>query len=132
MKGKLFNISKYIIFITAIAQLAISQIHIDIITKVFNPSIGFYLFLFTIFGVLMAFNSSSYKSGQRTFLLLGGCAAAVITGIIYLNVVFQDIATGKLLTLEAAQSSIIAAIVTIAIYTILTPVMIISGYRNEK
>lgn len=132
MKGKLFNISKYLIFITAIAQLALSQIHIDIITKVFDPAIGFYLFLFTIFGVLMAFNSSSFKSGEKTLLLVGGCAAAVITGILYLNVVFADIATAKLLTFEAAKTSIIAAVITIAIYVISTPVMIISGYNNEK
>lgn len=132
MNGKLFNISKYLIFVTAIGQLAISQVHIGIITKVFNPAVGFYLFLFTIFGVLMAFNSSSFKSGQRTPLLIGGCITAVLTGILYINVLFKDIALGKLLTFEVAQSSIVLAAVTVVIYAVFTPILIISGYKNEK
>ncbi len=132
MKEKLFNIAKYLIFATAITQLAISQLHIEIITKVFNPAIGFYLFLFTIFGVLMAFNSSSFKSGQRTFLFVLGTIAAIVTGLLYVNVIFNDINAGNLLTFKDAQKSIIIAIVTIAIYAISSPIMIITGYLNEK
>lgn len=132
MKEKIFNIAKYIIFVTAILQLAISQIHIDVITKVFEPSVGFSLFLFTIFSVLMAFNSSSYQYGQRTLLVIAGCAAAVVSGGVYLNVVFSDIATETLITFVDAKQSITAVCITLGIYLIFTPVMIVSGYLNEK
>lgn len=132
MKEKIFTIAKFLIFATAILQLAISQLHIDIITKVFDPAIGFYLFLFTIFGVLMAFNSSSYKSGEKTFIFILGTLAAVITGILYVNVIFSDIAAGNLLTFKDAQQSIIIAISTITIYAVLAPTMMITGYLNEK
>lgn len=132
MKEKLYFMAKYLIFITAITQLAISQLHIGVITRVFDPAIGFYLFLFTIFGVLMAFNSSSYKTGQKTLIFVGGAVAAVLTGIKFVSIIFIDIAAGQLLTFEDAQKSITVAIVTIVIYAISTPIMIITGFLNEK
>jgi hypothetical protein len=132
MKEKLFYTAKYLIYIAAICQLAMSQVHISVITKVFEPTAGFYLFLFTIFGLVMAFNTTAVKKGSRIELFILGCLAASALGVMYLKIIFQDIQTGKLLTFSDARLSIIFSVATILIFLLSTAVMLITGNFNEE
>ena len=131
MKEKLFYTAKYLIYIAALSQLALSQVHIGIITKIFEPRAGFFLFLFIIFGLIMAFNSSAVKKGSRIEIFIFGCLAAVTFGILYLRILFQDISAGNLLTFVDARSSIIYTIIAIAVYAISTATMLVTGNLNE-
>lgn len=124
MKELLFKSAKFTAIIAAIGQLAISQIHIGIITKVFEPSIGFFLFLFITFGVVMAFNSTSFRAESNPVLFLFGGIASSGTGLIYLNMLNADIRAENLLTFADARVSIFVSIAVITIYIASTIIML--------
>ena len=46
-----------ILLLVGVGHLAVSQIHIAAITKIFANQIGFYLFVFVIFGLTTGFNA---------------------------------------------------------------------------
>lgn len=115
MKEKIFNTAKFLIGATAIIQLAMSQIHIGIITKVFLPEVGFFLFLFVIFGIVTAFNSSNVK-GIKAIIFSVGCLLACFLGGLYVTVLFKDIQMDNVLTFSQARESIIIILVSIFIY----------------
>ncbi|MDC7221043.1 MAG: hypothetical protein PQJ59_13995 [Spirochaetales bacterium] len=118
MKDKIYNATKYIILFVAIAQLALSQVHIQLITKVFAPYVGFYLFLFVIFGLVTGFNTTSSLAGSKVILFIAGCVLACVMGGLYLNILFKDIATGNYLSLEDAKMSIIFMFITLGVYSL--------------
>ena len=136
MKEKLFKAAKLSISAIALLQLALSQVHIKVITKVFASDIGFYLFLFILFGLVMTFSLSSMKRTSKIPLYLVLTVAAIGTGIIYLNMLFSDIATGQYLTYDVAMLSIIVSIVALVIYTVGTLVVLWSrdwiGIKNDS
>jgi hypothetical protein len=126
MKEKLFYISKWSVFFIAIIQLAISQIHIAIITKVFETDVGFFLFLFIIFGLVSAFNAVSAKKGKKMYLDFTTAITSSLAGYRYLTTVFANIAPDKLLTFEDASISIYISIVAIFIYIVGTITMFLT------
>lgn len=131
MKEKIFKTAKFLVFATAIAQLALSQIQIEIITKVFEPSVGFALFGYSIFGVLMAFNSSSYQHGKKAILFIGGTILVVLTGLNYLRMLLLDINAGNLLTFADIKTGLILVVVSLAVYGIGSVVMLSTGNFDE-
>lgn len=133
MKEKLFNIARFSMFAVALVQLALSQIHIAIITKIFATEIGFFLFLFIIFGVVVAFNSMNLKSGKNMLIDVVGVVIASLAGIKYLSLVLQDLAVPNLLTFDEARVSIYFSILTIAIYMIgLLVLFLTKGKADEE
>lgn len=131
MKEKIFATAKYLIYIAALSHLALSQMHIDIITKVFEPTAGFLLFLFTIFGVVLAASTSSVQKGSRIEIFILGCTVAVIMGILYLRVIFQDIQAENLLTFDDVKLSVTVIISTLAVYVLGTATMLITGRLED-
>ncbi len=127
MKTTIYNISKYIILAVALLQLAISQIHIEIITKVYETNVGFYLFLFIIFGLVVAFNSISNKKKSKMFIDLFGSVVAVFAGYQYITIVFANIAPDRLLNYQDIQYSIYISIAAIAIYIIGTIILFLTN-----
>ncbi|MDC7235464.1 MAG: hypothetical protein PQJ58_19705 [Spirochaetales bacterium] len=128
MKEHLFKTARLLIYMAAIGQLALSQVHIGIITKVFAPSVGFFLFLFVIAGLVTAFNSSSAAS--KPLIAVLGCGASLLTGVLYLNIVFKDIANATLLTFEEAQVSIFVSLLAMFLYLAGTVTMLVTRNHN--
>ncbi|WP_461207097.1 hypothetical protein [Clostridium sp. DL1XJH146] len=126
MKEKVFNISKFVMFFVAMIQLALSQIHIDIITKVFATNVGFYLFLFIIFGMIIALNVVSTKSDGKMLVVAFGAIMSSAAGIKYLQMVLADISAGNLLTFQEASISIYFSIFSIVVYLLGTILLFIT------
>ena len=61
MKELLRKIMVGLLLVTALGQLAVSQVHIMASTKIFAAEIGIYMFFFIIFGLTMAFNAYLLK-----------------------------------------------------------------------
>lgn len=118
MKEKVFKIIKYITFLTGIIQLALSQHHISVITKVFATSIGFFLFLFIISSLVVSFNAASLKAKSNMILVLGSNVVAILTGLKYLQLLFADIATGNIVTLQDALNAIIFTVIALIVYAV--------------
>jgi hypothetical protein len=132
MKENIFNITKKALVIVALAQLGLSQIHIAIITKVFAPEIGFYLFLFVLFGCLVAFNNASVKQTSNMALYALACLSTLISGGFYLKTLFSDINSGNLLTFSDAQGSIYLTIATLVVYSVGTIIVVATKEKGNS
>ncbi len=107
-----------VVLLTGIGGLAISQVHISTITKLFVREIGFYLFLFVIFGLTTSFNTFllDKRRGIIFFVLSGWFAAAA--GIVYLQLMQADVASQAALTMVDVQTSWYIVIFSIAVFMI--------------
>lgn len=130
-KKHIFELSKWGVYVAALFQLAISQIHIKVITRVFEPSVGFFLFLFVVFGVVMVFNASSLRSGSRIAPFIFGAVVASLMGIFYIGIILLDIRQDNLLTFGEAQGSIFTAAAVLIVYVTATVGMLVTRNYNE-
>lgn len=131
MKEKLFNLARFCMFAVAIVQLTLSQIHIAVIMKVFADEIGFYLFLFIIFGLVVAFNSINLKSNKGVVLDILGVLAASLAGYKYISILLEDLAMGNVLTMKEASLSLNFSIATIAVYIVGIIVILLTKGKRE-
>ncbi|GAB5493177.1 MAG: hypothetical protein Phog2KO_33920 [Phototrophicaceae bacterium] len=115
MRDWLLRILRVIALVNAFGQLAISQIHISAITKVFINEIGFYLFFFIIFCLLTGFNTFLAENRRGiVFLILANWVTAV-AGYIYVDILQTDVANQQSLAFADIQLSWTLAVVAIAI-----------------
>jgi hypothetical protein len=113
-----FKITKWLIILAAVLQLALSQIHIGAIKIMFSPQIGFYLFLFILFGLILVFlltplkavNGSSIFKITLTGLAASGSAAYCIF------IMWNDYKANAIIKLNDFQTSIILLLIGIAVY----------------
>ena len=119
MKDIVLKTAVAILLITSLGQLAASQIHILAITKIFANQIGFYLFLFIIFGLTTAFNAQLLNNKRRGLgLFIGSRILAIGAGYIYMNLMQTDVAAQKAITMADVQNSWLLVGGSIAIYVI--------------
>lgn len=131
-KALIFNLCRTGVYIAAIGQLALSQIHIEVITRVFEPAVGFVLFLFVTFGVVTAFSSSSLHKGTGVVPYLLIVSTATVVGFIYLRIVIRDIQLDNVLTLPEAIGSLVIASIVMAVYAAASVGMLLTRNFNER
>lgn len=90
MKEKMLNITIGIMSVNAILQLALSQIHISAITKVFVPEVGFYLFVAILMALVTLFNLTTVKTSSNDLLLIFCSIISTVVGVIYTNMLISD------------------------------------------
>ena len=122
-----------IMLISALGELAMSQIHIQAITKIFANEIGFYLFLFIIFGLTTAFNAYILEKRTGFILLTLSGLMAVGTGYIYLNIMQADVAAQEALSMADVRTSWLLVSISMGIYLVglLVIPMLAWGTINE-
>ncbi|MCG8572798.1 MAG: hypothetical protein MJB14_21915 [Spirochaetes bacterium] len=118
MKEKLFHFFKYSIFAVALLQLALSQIHISVITKVFATHIGFYLFLFILFGLVLAFNVVTLKRKSNMLPAVLFSIAALVSGYIYLKILYTSIGTSKVLVFDDVLVLVLFSVLSLLVYVV--------------
>lgn len=131
-KALIFRLCRSAVYIAAIGQLALSQIHIEVITRVFEPSVGFVLFLFVTFGVVTAFSSSSLHKGTAVVPYLLIVSIATILGFVYQRIVIRDIRLDNVLTLTEAIGSLVIASIVMAVYAAASVGMLLTRDFNER
>lgn len=117
-----FVTASFLMGFAALGNLALSQIHIGTITKVFAPEVGFYFFLYIIFGLVTFMNTMNMKKPDSTIsssILLAVFAIAVtIAGSVYIKILLDDVATENLLTQKDINLTLVVAIVSMIIYLV--------------
>ncbi|WZL81185.1 hypothetical protein QBE53_15495 [Vallitaleaceae bacterium 9-2] len=133
MESTKYKIAKYIVVSMTIIQLALSQIHISAITKVFVLEVGFFLFLFIIFGLLITFNllSKNNESSKFLFQTTGSIFIACATGIYYMYLMYNDYINNELVTIDQIQLSLIIVGSGIGTYILGWVYMLIKEVRGE-
>lgn len=116
MKHIILKIVVAIVLVNGIFELAVSQIHILAITKLFSTQIGIYLFLFIIFGLTTAFNGLLLDKRRGVFLLIASGVVAAGAGFIYLRLLQDDLASKASVTMEDVQVSALLVAASIVIY----------------
>lgn len=112
-----------IMLLSALGELAMSQIHIQAITKIFANEIGIYLFLFIIFGLTTAFNAYILEKRSGLILLTLSGLMAVGAGYVYLMLMQTDVAAQDALTMADVRTSWL--LVSISMGTYLVGVLVI-------
>lgn len=125
MKAKLLNITIFIMSITALLELAMSQVHIKTITKLFSAEVGFYLFLFIIFGLVTLFNLTTVKQSTNNMLLILCSTIAVGVGFKYIKILLNDLKVYDNIKFIDISSSLYLAIAGIVVYGVGTLVILL-------
>lgn len=124
MRPFLQRLVAVILCITGVGQLAIAQIHVGTITKIFANQIGIYLFLFIIFGLTTGINAVLLEKPRSLISFIFSGVVAVASGFVYLRLVEADVARQDALTMaEVGQSwqIVIASMVIYGIGTLILP-----------
>ncbi len=100
------KIIKIISAIVALGQLALSQIHIGVITKVFESKTGIYLFAFTLFCLVGLFMATRVSSSSDAIKHLIINVIAIAAAIIYLSLLNGDVQTKDFVTFEVVRNSV--------------------------
>jgi hypothetical protein len=132
MKELLLKFAIGIVFVNAIGQLAGSQIHILAITKLFAREVGFYLFLFIIFGLVTGFNVFLLDKKKGLLFFIFSCWVTAGAGLIYLKIMQTDVAAQETLTLVDVQQSWILMIIAICICLGGSVVIPLLGWRDAR
>ncbi|WP_058485787.1 hypothetical protein [Defluviitalea phaphyphila] len=141
MKEKLFKITIFIISAMALIQLALSHFHIKTMTKLFTPEVGFYLFLFIIFGLVTLFNASSIKKsyinrkitknkeeGKKSILLfIVSNILSVIAAIVYLRILINNYKVYDSVTYQDIYLSLYLVIAGVCVYVIGAIIVLITN-----
>jgi Na+-translocating ferredoxin:NAD+ oxidoreductase RnfE subunit len=126
MKTKLLNITILIMSITALLELAMSQVHIKTITKLFSAEVGFYLFLFIIFGLVTLFNLTSVKQSTNNMLLIFSTVVVIAAGLKYVQLLLNDYKVYDNIVFLDIKYALYLAIAGIVVYGLGTIVVVLS------
>lgn len=83
-ESKIDKLIKILVFVAGISQLVLSQVHISAISKLFVKEVGFYLFMFILFGIILvpmviSFNDEHAKTYVTSILFL---VVTIVLGVI--------------------------------------------------
>lgn len=131
----MFSTFLALIGIAGLGNLAISQIHIGVMTDSFMNEIGFYFFLFIIFGLVAFMNAMNMRKdtsgiGNSILTLILGFAASGAGGV-YIKLLLDDIAIGKLLTASDIALSKNIVMASIIVY-FLGSIIIVATHKAAK
>ena len=121
-----------IMLIVGVGHLAISQIHISAITKIFANQIGFYLFVFIIFGLTTGFNAILVEKPFSVVSLIGSAILSAIGGFIYLRLLQADVLEQEKLAMADVSDSFQLVAVSIGIYLVGAIIVSVLSWPDVK
>lgn len=129
-----FKIAKWLMIIVSLLELALSQIHIKAITAMFHVTLGFYLFLFILFGLLLMFLLTSLKdisiNSMFKIALTGFISSGSAAYCIYL--MLGDYKSHNNIALSDFRLSLILLISAIGVYSLGILILIGNGLIEHK
>jgi hypothetical protein len=132
MKEWMLKIAVGFILINGLGELALTQVHVLAITKLFVNEIGLYLFMFIIFGITATFNALSLEKRQSIIFFSVSCWVTAVFGYIYLSLMRADVAAQDNLTMADVQTSWLLIIISIGIYLVGSLVIPWLSWGNVK
>lgn len=121
-----------ILLLVGVGHLAVSQIHIAAITKIFANQIGFYLFVFVIFGLTTGFNAVLIEKPFSVVSLIVSSILSSVGGFVYLRLLQADVLDQENLTMADVGDSFQLVAVSIGIYLIGAIIVSILSWPDVK
>lgn len=112
------TVTRWLMIMVAVLELAFSQIHIRAITAMFTRELGFYLFLFILFGLLLIFLLLSMKAldaGSVFRILLPGLIASASAGYC-IRLMWKDYMANEVIILNDFRLSVILLAAAMGVY----------------
>ena len=132
MKEWILKIAVGIVLINGLGELALTQIHVLAITKLFANEIGVYLFMFIILGMTASFNVLSLEKRLSIIFFAVSCWVTAIFGYVYLTLMQNDVAAQGTLTMADVQTSWLLIVISIGIYLVGSLVIPWLSWGNVK
>lgn len=107
-----------ILLIMGVGQLAISQVHIEAATKIFANQIGFYLFVFMIFGLTTGFNAVLIEKPISILSLIVSSILSAVGGVVYLRLLQADVLRQEQLTMADVNDSFRLVLFSVIVYLV--------------
>lgn len=126
MKKRLINITIIVMSLTAMLELALSQVHIKTITQVFATNIGFYLFSFILLGLIIIFNVLTIKKDCNKIMLTITTVLSTIIGLKYIQILIHDINNYSYVGFTDIKNSLILTIIGMFVYIIGTIILVVN------
>ncbi len=123
------KIIKIISAVVALGQLALSQVHIGVITKVFERTTGIYLFIFTLFCLVGLFMATRLNSPQDVIKHLIINALAIAAAMFYLQLLGRDLQAEEFVTFELISKSVIL-MGTFTICLVVDSILLLTVYKE--
>ncbi len=129
-----YRITRLVIMATALVQLALSQIHIEMITRLFVTDIGFYLFIFIIAGLLILFNLTSMakRGSGRLGMYSVMTLVSLVSGAIFVFKAYGNFLTEESVVMETIQLSLFFIIVSMVVYLVGGAIVIIKNLGSDQ
>lgn len=123
-----------LVALTGALELALSGIHIRAITIMFTRHIGFYLFLFILFGVLLIAISSSIKvmDLSNAFKLIFSSGVASFSGAYTAYLMWNNFKTSTSISINNFRTSFYLIIAGVIIYAVGTLILLGIGLLDKR
>lgn len=121
-----------ILLIVGVGHLAVSQVHIAATTKIFANQIGFYLFLFIIFGLTTGFNAVLIEKPLSVVSLIVSSILSSVGGFVYLRLLQADVLSQDKLTMADVSDSFQMVAASIGIYLIGAIIIVVLSWPDVK
>jgi succinate dehydrogenase hydrophobic anchor subunit len=129
----LTNIAIGIIVVLALGNLALSQIHIGVITQIFERLSGLVMFLFILFGLVTLFLTTRMKDRKSgVYRAMGSIVFTIGLGCLFSYYLYHDVVTQPSVTFQTVGTSLIFSIILVVFYLTALILLIIAQAKHDK
>jgi len=124
-----------IIGLFGIGNLALSQVHIKVIVKVFESRIGIIFFLYILLGIVVFMSSLGMNKKKvnrgNIVLFIVITIAELVVGVKYISLLLQDVQAGNLLVMSDITTVLVISILSLVFYLI-GGIIVCKGALSKK
>lgn len=129
----LTNLAITLIVILGLGNLALSQIHIGVITQIFERLSGLVMFMFVLFGLVTLFLATRMKDRKSgVFRAIGSIVLTMALGSLFSYYLYHDVSTQPSVTFETVGTSLIFSLVLVALYAVSLVLIIVAQIKNDE
>lgn len=129
----LTNIAITLIVILALGNLALSQIHIGVITQIFERLSGLVMFMFVLFGLVTLFLATRMKDRKSgVYRAMGSIVITIALGSLFSYYLYHDVQTQPSVTFQTVGTSLIFSIVLIVLYLVSLVLLIVAQVKHDE
>ncbi len=133
MSKFLTNIAIGIVVVLGLGNLALSQIHIEVITQLNERLTGLTMFMFVLFGLVSIFLITRMKDRKSgVYRAMGSILITILIGLLFNTYLYQDFVEFDFVTFDTIATSFIFTIILILAYLAAFVLLFIAKFRHDK
>lgn len=126
----LWQIAKILVIVIAVLNLSYSQVHIAVITQIFNRVIGLVMFTFILFGLVSLFSVT--RIAHTSLWAILSVLATNILGGLYVVILLLDVSNQVAVTMSTIMPSLLFSIVILLFNFVAIGLFIMGEFTREE